>query len=67
MMGTHTIKSVSLLSIFVSSVLGCALGRVESNRPAEWATPVQLRGVANLCKVTGDMDSIGYGFESLKM
>ena len=46
------IKGISLLLIFVSSVLGCALNRVESSRPAEWATPVQLRGVANLYKVT---------------
>jgi len=41
-----------LLLIFASSVLGCALNGVESSRPAQWATPVQLRGVANLYKVT---------------
>jgi len=46
------IKAISLLLIFVSSVLGCALDRVESSRPAQWATPVQLRGAANLYKVT---------------
>jgi protein tyrosine/serine phosphatase len=50
---THTIKAISLLLIFVSSVLGCALSsRVESNRSAEWATPVQMRGAGNLYKVT---------------
>ena len=38
--------------IFVSSLLGCALNRVESSRPAQWATPVQLRGAPNLYKVT---------------
>jgi len=46
------IKAISLLLIFVSSVLGCALNRVESSRPVQWATPVQLQGVANLYKVT---------------
>ncbi len=46
------IKAISLLVIFVSSVLGCALNRVESSRPAQWATPVQLQGTANLYKVT---------------
>jgi protein tyrosine/serine phosphatase len=46
------IKAISLLLIFVSSVLGCALNRVESIRPVEWATPVELPGVANLYKVT---------------
>ncbi len=46
------IKAISLLLIFVSSVLGCALNRVESSRPAQWATPVQLRGAANLYEVT---------------
>jgi protein tyrosine/serine phosphatase len=46
------IKAISLLLIFVSSVLGCASNRVESNRPAEWATPVQMRGAGNLYKVT---------------
>lgn len=49
---THMIKAISLLVIFVSSVLGCALNRVESSRPAQWATPVQLQGTANLYKVT---------------
>ena len=49
---THTIKAISLLLIFVPSVLGCALSRVESSRPAQWATPVQLRGAANRYKVT---------------
>ncbi|HME43878.1 MAG TPA: tyrosine-protein phosphatase [Syntrophorhabdales bacterium] len=46
------IKAIPLLLIFVSSALSCASNRVEPNRPAEWATPVQLRGVANLFKVT---------------
>jgi len=46
------IKAVCLLLIFLPSVLGCALNRVESNRPVEWATPVQLPGAANLYKVT---------------
>jgi tyrosine-protein phosphatase SIW14 len=46
------IQAISLLFIFVSSVLGCALNRVESTRPVQWATPVQLRGAANLYKVT---------------
>ena len=46
------IKAIPLLFIFVSSVLGCALNRVESSRPVQWATPVQLRGAANLYKVT---------------
>jgi len=41
-----------LLLIFVLSVLGCALNVVKSNRPVQWATPVQLRGAANLYKVT---------------
>ena len=41
-----------LLVIFVSSVLGCALHGVESSRPVQWATPVQLQGSANLYKVT---------------
>ena len=45
-------KTISLLLIFVSSLLGCALDRVESNRPVQWATPVQLRGAPNLYKVT---------------
>ena len=45
-------KTISLLLIFVSSLLGCALNRVESSRPAQWATPVQLRGAPNLYKVT---------------
>ena len=45
-------KAISLLLIFVSSVLGCALGTVEPNRPVRWATPVQLGGVVNLYKVT---------------
>ena len=49
---THTIKTISLLLIFASSVFGCALNRVESSRPAQWATPVQLQGAANLYKVT---------------
>jgi protein tyrosine/serine phosphatase len=46
------IKTISLLLIFVSFFLGCALTKVESNRPAEWATPVQMRGAGNLYKVT---------------
>jgi protein tyrosine/serine phosphatase len=46
------LKTISLLLIFVSSVLSCALNRVESSRPVQWATPVQLQGVANLYKVT---------------
>ena len=46
------IKAVCLLLIFLPSVLGCALNRVESNRPVQWATPVQLPGAANLYKVT---------------
>jgi len=46
------IKAISVLLIFVSSILGCALNRVESSRPVQWATPVQLLGVANLYKVT---------------
>ena len=41
-----------MLLIFVSSVLGCATNRVESSRPAQWATPVQVRGAGNLYKVT---------------
>jgi len=45
-------KTISLLLIFVSSLLSCALNRVESSRPAQWATPVQLRGAPNLYKVT---------------
>jgi hypothetical protein len=45
------IKAISLLFIFVSTFLGCALNRVESTRPIQWATPIQLRGVANLYKV----------------
>jgi protein tyrosine/serine phosphatase len=49
---THMIKAISLLLIFVSSVLGCALSRVESIRPVQWATPAQLRGAGNLYKVT---------------
>jgi tyrosine-protein phosphatase SIW14 len=49
---TYMLKTISLLLIFVSSVLGCALNRVESSRPVQWATPVQLQGVANLYKVT---------------
>jgi tyrosine-protein phosphatase SIW14 len=49
---THTIKAISLLLIFLSSVLGCALNRVESSRQVQWAMPVQLQGVANLYKVT---------------
>jgi protein tyrosine/serine phosphatase len=49
---THMLKAISLLLIFVSSVLGCALNRVESSRPVQWATPVQVQGVANLYKVT---------------
>ena len=51
-MGKLVIRAVPLLLIFVSSVLGCALNRVESSRPVQWATPVQLAGVANLYKVT---------------
>ena len=46
------IKAISLLLILVSSISGCALSRVESNRPVQWAPQVQLRGVANLFKVT---------------
>ncbi len=46
------IKAISLVLIFMSSVLGCALNRVEPSRQVQWATPVQLRGVANLYKVT---------------
>ena len=45
-------KAISLLLIFVSSVLGCALNRAESSRPVQWATPVQMQGSANLYKVT---------------
>ena len=45
-------KAVSLLLIVVSSVFGCALNRVASGRPVEWATPVELPGVANFYKVT---------------
>jgi protein tyrosine/serine phosphatase len=45
-------KAISLLLILVSSVLGCALAGVESSRPVRWATPIQLRGVANLHEVT---------------
>ena len=46
------IKAISLLLILVSSISGCALSRVESNRPVQWAPQVQLRGAANLFKVT---------------
>ena len=46
------IKAISLLLIFVSFVLGCALSRVESSRPLQWSAPVNLQGVANLYKVT---------------
>jgi len=46
------IKAISLLLIFVSFVLGCALNRVESSRPVQWAAPVNLQGAANLYKVT---------------
>jgi protein tyrosine/serine phosphatase len=48
----HMTKVISLLLLIVSSVLGCALNRAESSRPVQWATPVQLRGAANLYKVT---------------
>ena len=40
------------LLVFVSSILGCAQNRVESNRPGPWATPIQLQGVANFYKIT---------------
>jgi protein tyrosine/serine phosphatase len=46
------IKAISLLLIFVSSVLSCAHNTWESGRPVQWATPIQLRGVKNLYKVT---------------
>jgi len=45
-------KTFFLLLFLVSSVLGCALNRGESSRPVQWATPVELRGAANLYKVT---------------
>ena len=48
----HMIKAISLLLIFVSSVLSCAHNTWESGRPVQWATPIQLRGVKNLYKVT---------------
>jgi tyrosine-protein phosphatase SIW14 len=43
---------VSWLLLFVSLLLGCAHNRVDANRPASWATPVELQGVPNLYKVT---------------
>lgn len=46
------IRAIPWLLVFVSSFLGCAQNRVESNRPFPWATPIQLQGVANLYKVT---------------
>jgi protein tyrosine/serine phosphatase len=46
------IKAITLLLIFVSSISGCVLSRVESNRPIQWAPQVQLPGAANLFKVT---------------
>ena len=45
-------KAIFLLLIFVSSVFGCALSRVDTNRSVQWATPIKLSGVANLYKVT---------------
>ena len=46
------IKAISLLLVFVSSVLGCSPNGIESSRPVQWATPIQLEGVPNLYKVT---------------
>ena len=51
-MKTHMLKTISLLLIFVSSIWGCAPEREEATRPVQWATRVQLRGAANLYKVT---------------
>ena len=46
------LKTISSLLIFVSCVWGCAPEREEATRPVQWATRVQLRGAANLYKVT---------------
>ena len=51
-MKARVTKAVSLLLILMTSIFGCALTRVGSSRPVEWATPVELPGVANLYKVT---------------
>jgi hypothetical protein len=45
-------RAIPWVLVFLSSILGCAQKRLESDRPAPWATPIQLRGVANLYKIT---------------
>ena len=45
-------RAIFWLLVFAFFILGCAHTRVESIRPPDWATPVQLQGVANLYKIT---------------
>jgi protein tyrosine/serine phosphatase len=45
-------RTIVWLLVFMSLIPDCTQNRVESNRPAAWAKPVQLQGVTNLYKVT---------------